>query len=388
MLVIAMSLKRKDIALAKQQTATRDEALLSEWVGERLRLGDVPRVTDMVRYAKLAGMGLNRKDIQRVLQQNPVYMFNMHQQGKKVGGGSRNYRPIVSQTLGTLHCDIGYFAKSRHYETPVTFRAGFLVAVDVVSRYVYLVALKKTKSKEAMVEIFKTLLAVHRAAGHKHAIVSISFDRETSVMSKLVQSYLAEKHISFTSFKMSRSKAKHAEGCIKRVREVMSRLQRHYGPKRRWWTLLGEVASVLNNREIIIEGKRIDGFTPSSVTFDNLPDFLNKVYKCDPSAYAAQFNIDPELVVFAYPIGTYVRAKLIVTSSAVIGNKHSETNLTDQVFRIVEQKPFVTKRLSVEKGYRCVNLKSGEIEFFSEIDIVPTDPNIVTGDRHAPREGK
>lgn len=367
--------------LAKRDASVKNEALLSEWIGERLRLGDVPRVADMLRYAKSTGMGLNRKQVTRLLQQNPVYMFNLHQQEAV---GTRNYRPIVSQTLGTLHCDIGYFAKSRHYETPVTFRAGFLVAVDVVSRYVYLVAMKKSKRKEAMVEIFKTLLSVHRAAGHKHTITSISFDRETSVMSNMVQSFLADQGISFTSFKMSRSKAKHAEGCIKRVRETMARLQRHYGPKRKWWTLLGEVAIVLNNREIIIQGKRIDGYTPATVTLDNLEDFLNKVYKSDPSAYAAQFNVDPQGVDFAYSVGTYVRAKLIVTSSAVIGNKRSETNLTDQVFRIVEQKPFVTKRLSIGKGYRCLNLRTGEIEFFSETDIVPTDPNVLTGDRHAP----
>lgn len=377
-----MSLKRKELALAKQQSAARDETLLSEWIGERLRLGDVPRAVDMMRYAKTSGSSLSRKQVTRLLEQNPVYMFNLHQQGDK---GTRKYRPVVSQTLGTLHCDIGYFAKSRHYETPVTFRAGFLVGVDVVSRYVYLVAMKKSKRKEAMVEIFKTLLAVHRAAGHRHSIVSISFDKETSVMSKLVQSFLAEEGISFTAFKMSRSKAKHAEGCIKRVRETMARLQRHYGPKRKWWTMLGEVAAVLNNREIVINGKRVEGYTPATVTLDNLPDFLSKVYKTDPSAYAAQFNVDPEGVNFAYPVGTYVRAKLIVTSSAVIGNKRSETNLTDEVFRIVEQKPFVTKLLSIGKGYRCLNLKTGDIEFFSETDIVPTDPNILTGDRHAPQ---
>jgi hypothetical protein len=376
-----MSLKRKELMLAKRDASVKNEALLSEWIGERLRLGDVPRVADMLRYAKSTGMGLNRKQVTKLLQQNPVYMFNLHQQEAV---GTRNYRPIVSKTLGTLHCDIGYFAKSRHYETPVTFRAGFLVAVDVVSRYVYLVAMKKSKRKEAMVEIFKTLLSVHRAAGHKHTITSISFDRETSVMSNMVQSFLADQGISFTSFKMSRSKAKHAEGCIKRVRETMARLQRHYGPKRKWWTLLGEVAIILNNREIIIQGKRIDGYTPATVTLDNLEDFLNKVYKSDPSAYAAQFNVDPQGVDFAYSVGTYVRAKLIVTSSAVIGNKRSETNLTDQVFRIVEQKPFVTKRLSIGKGYRCLNLRTGEIEFFSETDIVPTDPNVLTGDRHAP----
>ena len=377
-----MPSKRKEVALKRKLENEKNQALLSEWVGERLRLGDVPRVTDMLRYSKALSMGLSRKQITSILQQNPVYMFNLHQQGDK---GTRNYRPIVSQTLGTLHADIGYFAKSRHYETPVTFQAGFLIAVDVVSRYVYLVPLKKSKKKEAMVEVFRTLLAVHRAAGHKHRIISISFDKETSVMSKLVQSYLANKHISFTAFKMSRSKAKHAEGSIKRVREVMARLQRHYGPKRKWWTLLGEVAAVLNNREIVINGKRIEGYSPATVTVDNLSDFLEKVYKSDPSVYAAQFNIDPEGVVFAYPVGSYVRAKLIVTSSAVIGNKRSETNLTDQVFRIVEQKPFVTKRLSVGKGYRCVNLATGEIEFFSETDIVPTDPNVLTGDRHAPQ---
>ena len=137
-----MSLKKKELLLARKEASVKNEALLSEWIGERLRLGDVPRVADMLRYAKGAGMGLNHKQVTRLLQQNPVYMFNLHQQGEV---GTRNYRPIVSQTLGTLHCDIGYFAKSRHYETTVTFRTGFLVDVDVVSCYVYLVSIKNSK---------------------------------------------------------------------------------------------------------------------------------------------------------------------------------------------------------------------------------------------------
>ena len=75
-----MSLKKKELLLAKKEASIKHEALLSEWIGERLRLGDVPRVTDMLRYARGAGMSLNSKQVRRLLEQNPVYMFNLHQQ--------------------------------------------------------------------------------------------------------------------------------------------------------------------------------------------------------------------------------------------------------------------------------------------------------------------
>ena len=189
---------------------------LSLWVEEKLRLGHVPRISDMIEMSKRDGFSVKRSDLLKMLQENPVYMFNMHQQKKRLG--SRSYRPIVATSLGYLHCDIGYFSKSKHYSTPPTFQAGFLVARDILSRYVYLIVLRKSRKGASMISAFESLLALHSAAGHTHPVRGISFDRERSVMSKEVQNFLEKKHIKFTSFKMSSSKAKHAESLIKQVR--------------------------------------------------------------------------------------------------------------------------------------------------------------------------
>ena len=359
------------------------------WLSEMLRVGQVPRISDILDRVKREGWKLSRKEVVGLLQKDPIYLFNMHQQKKRLG--SRKHRPVVASALGFLHCDIGFFGKSKHYDTPVTFQSGFLAAKDVLSRYVYLVVLKKNRKAASMVSAFNTLLELHRQAGHTHRIRSISFDRERSVVSKEVQKFMETKNIKCTFFKMSKSKAKHAENLIKLVRTDVARLERFHQQQakknklpssRRWWNLLGEVAEGLNSKPILVGGKRL-GFTPRDVAESNLDDFLGALYKAKPAAYAAQFQIAPQFANFRYPVGTEVRAKLISTSSQILGTKHSQTNLEEAVFRIVEAIPYVTSDLSVGQSYRCVDVRSGQQEIFDQYDIVPTNPEVVSSDPHS-----
>ena len=69
-----------------------------------------------------------------------------------------------------------------------------------------------------------------------------------------------------------------------------------------------------------------------------------------------------------------MRAKLLITSSAAIGEKRSETNITYNSFGIVDQIPYITKDLSVGIAYKCLDLKTGEFEIFDENDITLTVP--------------
>jgi hypothetical protein len=366
------------------------EALLA-WVGERVRAGDPPRIGDMLEHAKIQRLGtISRKKLNDALSLDPVYMFNLHRQKERLG--SRSYRPVISTNLGYLHCDLGFFPKSRHYETPVTFRSGYLVGKDVSSRFVYLVPLRANRKANSIVSALKTLQAMHEAAGHTHPILGISFDRERSVVGKVVQAYLREKRIKFTAFRNSKSKAKFAEGAIRLVRTLVARLERKYnqgrkakgGPApRRWWNLLGEVAAILNRQEIVVGGKRT-GFAPADVSSENYDDFLSALYKAAPAYSAAQFAIDPRHARFKFSAGDYVRAKLIATSSAAIGEKRSETNLTDSAFKIVKAYPFVSRRLGLGNEYLCVDTRTGQEDKFQESDLVITDPAVTTSDRHAP----
>ena len=154
------------------------------------------------------------------------------------------------------------------------------------------------------------------------------------------------------------------------------------GSSQRWWNLLGDVAEGLNSRPILIGGKKL-GFTPKDVTESNLGDFLAALYKAKPAAYAAQFQIAPQFAKFRYAVGTEVRAKLISTSSQILGVKHSQTNLEEAVFCIVEAIPYVASDLSVGQSYRCVDVRSGQQEIFDQDDIVPTNPEVVSSDPHS-----
>ena len=102
-------------------------------------------------------------------------------------------------------------SKSRNFETPPIYQSGFLVVRDVLSRYVYIILLRGNRKAQSMIAAFEKLFELHKQAGHKYPIRSISFDKETSVMSKAVQAFLADNNIKFVPFQMSSSKSKMAE---------------------------------------------------------------------------------------------------------------------------------------------------------------------------------
>ena len=348
------------------EQATQLSALLA-WLEERLRLGDVPRLCDLTQYARDQGWTtLSTKLISAQLKLHPAYALNINQRRASKAGYKQ--RPILGMSLGRLHSDIGFFTKSRNFETPPRYQSGYLVARDIVSRYVYIVILRGNRRAPAIVAALDKVLALHRQAGFTWPVRSIGFDKETSVLSKTVQAYLAEQHIQFVAFQHSASKSKMAENCIRQIRTVMARLLRHNQNNVRWWTLLPQVAVLLNNREIYIGGKGT-GYSPSQINADTLTDFIQNVHKARPAQFFSQFALDPRVASFKYPLESVVRAKLIVTSAAVLGEKRSETNLTYATFKVVEHIPYVTQNLSLGRGYKCVNLETQQVDIFDETDL-------------------
>jgi hypothetical protein len=345
----------------------KNQQVLYEWLTERARFNDVPRMSDIMNQVT----GLSRKEVRKVLEIHPYFKMNLRQQRAPLR--SRNYRPVSVSNLGHWHADIGYFSVNKRYSTPVTYRAGYLVAKDVLSRYVYATPLLKTKSAESMIRAFKELFKMHKEKHPNVLIKSIAFDQETSVMSNKVQSFLKSENIAFHFFEFSSSKAKFAEGAIRLIREKMAVLMRRNNPKDRWWNLLPLVVDNLNRQPIVVDGKKIGNYCPADVSADNVKDFLRELHKKVPAYFFSQYNLAPGLVMFKYNVGTLVRAKLIVTSSEVVGNKRSENNLTKEVFVIEEQVPYVTRNMRVGIAYKCRNVDQPEkVEVFQEDEIVPT----------------
>jgi hypothetical protein len=345
--------------------------IVMEWVTEQISSkGQVPRVSDVVHYTytTLGFRQLKPAAIARRLRLHQAYIMTSPQsRGLK---RSKRYRPIVTNTLGMLHGDIGYFPITRDYETPVTFRAGFLVLCDVLSRYVYVAIVRKNKSAEAMIKAFQDIFDQHKKAfgpnGHK--IVSISFDQETSVMSKKVQDFLRENHIKFHAFKFSSSKSKMAENAIKRIRNVMAKFIQQNPVENKWWHLLPGVVNSLNHGYINIRGKMLN-WRPRDVTVSTLDEFLRDLYKANPVQNFSQYEISPQTVSFKYSVNTVVRPKLIVTSSAAIGEKRSAISVEQDSFIIIEQIAYVNARFEIGRAYRCINKRTREEEIFDEDDL-------------------
>jgi len=345
---------------------TREKDLVS-WIDEQLRYGHVPRLNEVREYAREANMNMKLEQIRRIMRLHPAYEMNMPQQRKP--RRYRKYRPIVVNDLGYWHCDIGYFSINKRYPTPPSYRAGYLVAKDVLSRQVYATPLIKSKSAESIIKAFKILLKEHEKHHPNTSVKSISFDRETSVKGKKVQKFLAEQGISFHAFQMSDSKAKHAESAIRLIRTVMARLFRLNRPKDRWWNLLPKVVDILNSQNVLVDKKNLK-FTPKKITTSTLEEYKQRLFNAAPAYYWAQYEIAPEWLDFKYRHGNLVRAKKVAVSSATIGNKTSEVNLTDEQFMIVEYVPYVARDMSVQKAYKCVNVDDdNHYEVFQEDEI-------------------
>ena len=71
--------------MQQQQSKTNTDSSLeaiSLWLSEKLRVGNVPRISDIVDLVKREGLKVSRKNFVELLQKDPVYAFNMHQQKK------------------------------------------------------------------------------------------------------------------------------------------------------------------------------------------------------------------------------------------------------------------------------------------------------------------
>ena len=361
----------------ERQSRELDEVM--EWVSERLASeSGVPRVDDVVRhaYTVLGYRDLKRADIAKRLRLHPAYLMSSSQtRGKKRW---KRYRPILANALGHLHGDLGFFAVRREYETPVTFRAGYLILKDVLSRFTYVTILQRTKSAESMVRAFQDVLEQHArffgpesgsssSSGGHHRILSIAFDQETSVMSKKVQDFLRDNHIAFHPFQYTASKSKMAEGAIKLVRKAMARLLWNQ-PKRRWWRLMDKVVAILNNQLIRVNNRTLP-WRPVDVNKRNLAQFRRALHKADPVRFFGQYELSSRHVRFKYPEGRIVRPKLIVTSSAVVGEKRSEVSLEADAFVVTRQLAYVNARFEVGRAYRCTNRRTGQEEIFDQDDL-------------------
>ena len=361
----------------KKQQRQRELDVVMEWVSERIAtFSDIPRVDDVVQhaYAILGYRDLKRSEIAKRLRLHPAYLMSSSQ--KRGPKRWKRYRPIIANTLGMLHGDLGYFSVKREYETPVTYRAGFLVLKDVLSRFTYVVILRRNKSAESMVRAFTDILQQHKQiyGPLAHNIKSIAFDQETSVMSRKVQEFLQENNIAFHAFKYTASKSKMAEGAIRLIRTTMARLLQQH-PEKRWWQVLDNVVSILNSQPIRIHGKalrRSNGesvWRPRDVTVETLSEFRRDLLKADPAQFFGQYDISPRLVNFKFPVGTVVRPTLLVTSSAVVGEKRSEVSLEQDSFVVTEQLAYVNARFEVGRAYRCVNRRNQQEEIFDERDL-------------------
>jgi hypothetical protein len=352
--------------------------VLLDWVTGQIKKGDPPRLSDVVDYAHriLGFTNLKKSVITKAVRLHPAYNLSAPQTLRKKRWGK--FRPIVVKLLGCMHGDIGFFPITGDYPTPPSFRSGFLVCKDVLSRYTYVSILNKTRDADSMVKAFTDIMQQYKTQNPGHGIVSLAFDKERSVMGNKFQNLLKDNNISFHAFQNTSSKSKMAEGEIRIIRNQIRKLR--FNQEQRWWKLLKMAVDSLNNQPIRVQSKYLidpatgQYFTPARVNHSNVNTFISALEKAVPAYYFNQFMVDPELLNFKYKVGTFVRQKLIASSSAVIGEKRSDIALGKTVYVIKRLLAYVSKVLTPEKLYVVENIQdSKDQEAFDEDEIAETN---------------
>ena len=326
--------------------------LLMQWVTDQVKKNDPPRFSDVSDYAHriLGFTKLKDATIRRALRLHPAYESNAPQQLRRKRWNK--FRPIIVKLLGCLHGDIGFFPVTRDYATPARYKSGFLVCKDVLSRFTYVAILNKTRDAESMVKAFSNIMEQYKLQNPGHSIVSLAFDKERSVVGNTFQNLLKENNISFHAFQNTSSKSKMAEGEIRIIRNQISKLR--YNKEQRWWHLLQPAVDSLNRQPIRVQNKYLIDpvtgkyFTPAGVNVQNVANFISAIEKAVPAYYFNQFMVDPQLLDFKYKVGSFVRQKLIASSSAAIGEKRSDIALGDTVFVVTRLLAYVSKALTPE----------------------------------------
>jgi hypothetical protein len=353
--------------------------VLLQWVTEQVKKNDPPRFSDVVDYAyRILGFTkLKQATIRRALRLHPAYQQSAPQQLRKKRWNK--FRPIVVKMLGCLHGDIGFFPVTSDYKTPERYRSGFLVCKDVLSRFTYVAILNKTRDATSMVKAFSSIIDQFKIQNPGHSIVSLAFDKERSVVGNTFQNLLKANNISFHAFQNTSSKSKMAEGEIKIIRNQIRKLR--YNKEQRWWHLLQPAVDSLNRQPIRVKNKflvdPVTGkyFTPAGINGQNVNNFIAVLEKAVPAYYFNQFMVDPQLLNFKFKVGTFVKQKLIASSSAAIGEKRSDIALGATVFVVTRHLAYTSKALTFEKLYIVENVQdSTDKEAFDEDEIAETTP--------------
>ena len=164
------------------------------------------------------------------------------------------------------------------------------------------------------------------------------------------------------------------------MRETITRLKLNpISTERRWWHLIQPAVQALNNQPIKVNDKYLfqrDGtyFKPVDVNVNNLEYYIKQLQKAAPAYYFSQFDIDPSMVRFKFNVGDFVKPKLIITSSAVLGIKRSEVTLESEIFVITKRLGYISKALTIEPLYVCKSTITGQRENFEEDDVASSNP--------------
>lgn len=235
--------------------------------------GGFSGVNQLYKEAKKINPKITRKQVQEYLESSPTYTRNKPRRVR-----FHRARTIPAGFMTDVQCDLGDMQKLARHNRGKRY---LLVGIDVLSRRVFLAAVKSKTAKD-MKPAFENLFSQMPILPFR-----IFTDRGLEFKSKEMHAFFKDKDIEIAHSSFSSIKAGVAE---RSIRNVKQRLYRYFGAHHtlNWVDVIGDIANGINNSVC-----RVTGVAPNDVTFKNAGEIWTKVYGMHaPTQSAPRFKND------------------------------------------------------------------------------------------------
>ena len=236
---------------------------------------------------------------------------------------------------------------------------GFLLGVDVVSKYVYVQNINNSKRPRDLINSLSKILSRYRARHNGQNVLSLSVDLERSFISREFVNYVCRNQkISLFYFELNAKKAMLAETFIKNIKRLYFQNKAQFdldtnGSKSypSMSKLLQTLANKLNERQISVDGKLIE-VKPKTINKGNVNRYMDEVKKLCPALKYGSFVIDSSKYNFDnLKVGDIVKIKRSFLSyDSLSRTKRTEATLSSKLYQIDKLFVYLSKDLYINGG--------------------------------------
>lgn len=334
-----------------------DFKLIDEYLATQIKVGNVPRIVDLVAYAKVKNLPLTRVNIAKHVRQNYYQYSSTLTNPKKI----LRFLPVTQTTLGALAFDLMFLTKRTNKNTTGLFKKGtFIVITDTLSQLVLVERIRSKRTTHVLSGIGRVLKKYKQIT--KVDPFSFSSDQESSLLSIKAKAQFEKWNLKTHFFANRFPKSGQVESKIRLIKQFIARFQKSATKMYSDNQLIRLAEDHLNSRKNIINNKKCR-FAPKDITKSNAGSFLKDILDKEPEKL---FQFTEQSSIFANPKykmhdTVYLYKKF--TMAPNISDKRITQTTTKDKYKIIGISAFLRKN-KLHEYYLVQRLDSYPIKKF------------------------